>query len=604
MKSLARSAAAIGWRTAERFFKPSFMRRLDHRLLTHRPLVWRTRLHWSIWYALLVSSWATLVCLLQPQPPASVWTTTQLGTAMTAIGGACVSVALFILLRQLRFPLGEQSLTRHAVLISLNTVTALFLLAPYHAAGLALTYRIANSVPDAVFHSDFDLHARHEFWGCSSSLDTKDIAEHRADIDAALERFGLRTDGELSNWGVGCAAGTTALTLWPATQSGPTSETAAHDLLVGRLTSVRASKLLWRERRGAYFDRYADASVEAVVAFLGAVLISLFSHPGYAWRRRFLRPGTRRWRLSMELWRPAWLERIDRRLLLDSPVLWATRFHILSYHSLTLGVVLAGAALLAVQLLFAGDFIDSLKNYSEAYVWSGFAACGAIWPALWALTRSHEASAVSPATWRPMIRSFFLASLPVPLLAGLAGVYFEAMSDELTENLAALLFIVLGALLVVSNCVVRTYRDRTDTTLAAIVGIVSFSAPLVVMIVLDLEEEASCCISAAVACSWMIAAAVTGRSQAASTIARARELGAAMLIAAAPTVLLYGVLAVYFAFEVLGGYAHVLAPIDMKDESRMMVASSLLVLAYPLYLYGLSPLLRVLVRAKYEPRSS
>src|SRR5688500_6270816 len=92
---------------------PSPVRRLDRYLLTHWPLLWRTRLLWGTWYAALASMATGLMGLLLPTSAAEVWTSDQINTVFNFLQLVCLGgVGLWAFL-QLRIGLGERRLREH-----------------------------------------------------------------------------------------------------------------------------------------------------------------------------------------------------------------------------------------------------------------------------------------------------------------------------------------------------------------------------------------------------------------------------------------------------------------------------------------------------------
>jgi hypothetical protein len=66
--------------SSKRLLAPAFLNKLDHYLLTHKPVTWTTRAHLVIYYAILFALALTLLCFIIPNNPLAdsnsfVWTT-------------------------------------------------------------------------------------------------------------------------------------------------------------------------------------------------------------------------------------------------------------------------------------------------------------------------------------------------------------------------------------------------------------------------------------------------------------------------------------------------------------------------------------------------
>lgn len=66
--------------SSKRLLAPAFLNKLDHYLLTHKPVIWTTRAHLVIYYAILFALALTFLCFIIPSNPLTdsssfVWTT-------------------------------------------------------------------------------------------------------------------------------------------------------------------------------------------------------------------------------------------------------------------------------------------------------------------------------------------------------------------------------------------------------------------------------------------------------------------------------------------------------------------------------------------------
>lgn len=87
---------------------PSFLRSLDRRLLLHRPLIWRTRVHYFVWFSLILANLVLYVLgWLYPVSRTSVPTIMEFESLMgwfQIMGWLVLALWVF---QQFRSPLGS-----------------------------------------------------------------------------------------------------------------------------------------------------------------------------------------------------------------------------------------------------------------------------------------------------------------------------------------------------------------------------------------------------------------------------------------------------------------------------------------------------------------
>src|SRR3954451_13793672 len=81
---------------------PSLLRRFDRWLLVRAPLVWRTRLHWISWWALLLTFAAVGFGLIWPQSAGTAWSTAQVANLFRLVQLATWGFAIAWAVRQLQ----------------------------------------------------------------------------------------------------------------------------------------------------------------------------------------------------------------------------------------------------------------------------------------------------------------------------------------------------------------------------------------------------------------------------------------------------------------------------------------------------------------------
>jgi hypothetical protein len=311
------------------------LRRLDRLVLVHAPLVWRTRLPHFIFAAVIGNATLYLIGSVQPVEPTRVPPigTIEIVTGLVYIVG--FGVLAYWAYVQYRTPLPECRASRYVALTLLHAACVLTVLASPLAYQAAILPRIADVVPDRAFADEYAYHAGHSFWLCG--VDRAEAPLHSSRIDASLTAWGLPglpADFELG-W-YSCDG------LEPATMVRPPLS-----MLRDRMESVRAAKAQRDGESGAYPSRPSLLAGFALISLLlGAALLPALV-PASVWRRRFQLSGRAALPQRLVLPRPAWLRRLDRRLVENRPLLWSLRLHTFAYELILGGglTVLAATAL-------------------------------------------------------------------------------------------------------------------------------------------------------------------------------------------------------------------------------------------------------------------
>lgn len=527
---------------------PAFMHRLDRRLLLHAPLFWRTQLHWVAWWSLLASA-GLICCLSLPQSSATAWSAQELERSGILIGYVSGTLTVYWIVFQLRIPLGELPLRRHALLALLNVVTALLLFLPAPTVTLAATYRIATCISDAAFEEERKLHEKHDFW---SGGGVQTVATEVPRIKASLARF-----GKADAWSFLCRDEERTLCV---------GQIAYARELQQRLLGIASSKELWHEARGEYLDRHVAAlGYGLAFALVFAVLIGVASHPRYAWHR-LLRTESGRARSARQRRRAAAFSRVDLSLLLAHPRIWAARIHVTLLWLLLLGPLALGGALLLDTALSWGHKTQDIVLFAVF-------GCALAWPMLWLLLRRHQPEVLDPTALRSGIGILFAATVPVPCVLVTLGTCVSGEPKLLSAGLTAC--ITVGSFMV-SVAIVRAYRSRSMTFLLAASG-------LFAMVILEAALE------------WWalpivgIATVATALAPRRVPVSGLRTSVSAMLVAAAPA----GLVPLSFV-PAIG----LLSAVSFRPWLGLAFLS---VLTYLFYAHLLLPLFRVLARAEYDP---
>ncbi|HET7539323.1 MAG TPA: hypothetical protein VFK05_05605 [Polyangiaceae bacterium] len=421
----------------------------------------------------------------------------------------------------------------------------------------------------------------HEFWECSERNTPEGIAAERGRILESLARFGFQTEGEP----VSCQPGQYRMYLRKL-EDGSSDNGAFKD----RLESISASKLLWQERKGDYYERTARwACGETLFAIIVGITMAILSHPYHAWVRRFCAP---RLRLSLSIagpLRPLWFAHFDRWLLVRAPTLWAAQIHVLLLR-----------VWWAVPTAMIIDWIAKGTMHLETPVRTrAFQALILAWPYLWLVVRRPDFARVVPLRWRPTIGSFFLGALLVPVLSGCLG-RLRKDDDLLSASLGA----CACAFLVIGICIVRGYRGRLATLVMALIGHFLLAIVLFIdILILSYATNAGGYLSVSDGLAGVCAAVLLGAvvvflgvifrpSRPSRTALEVKVFFCAQLVFVTP-----GLICALWSLACKAGNLFTPRPLDTAFAVVLGLA-----MVYLYYFYALSPIVNVLAKSEYEPK--
>lgn len=438
-----------------RLITPLPLLRSKHWLLTHYPLAWRVGLLSVLWWSALGCAAAVLIAIVRVRLPVDVPRSSDLNVAHAWAAWCSVFACAIWAKMQLRDGTGEISLRRHLRLLLLNMTAIVMLFLPGRAYMLATTYLAADTIPDAVLRSELDLHREHNFWRCSSKITTEAVTRNRARIEQALARFGISTMGQTSP----CSQEEGKRNLDVQAPPG----VFLHDL-EGKLTSVAASKDLWRHFSGAYRDSLvAQARVGMVLALLFALLQGLKSHPAYAWRRALC--GLRFWKSHSHTTRrqARSYRRFESKLIREYPLFWAARMH---WIPIAVAITFAGSSVLLALIYFVGAM------GWDRFLMFDFGTAAFVWPFIWLLLRRNDVAAVPTTPHWKQVSSYLLSTFPVTaLLLTLALVTGPADVHELRTLAGLLLWALCIACFVACIAVARICEGCVQIFVFVTVGL-------------------------------------------------------------------------------------------------------------------------------------
>lgn len=448
--------------------RPPFprIRHVNRWLMVQHPLLWRSGLLPLAVICLPLALLAWALGMAQSMTPATVWTAAGVDNAVVLADVAAALLAATWLWRQARYPLGEVGAWRLLIVGVCTAIGLAMLLTPALLLRGTLNWQVAKAMPADEFRAHWELHASHGFWCCSNEF-PRELDQER---QASLQRFGLTTKGEpvASSWGDKVCPAEARQCLLTYDAAG----IPAPRLLGERLRNVSAQQAIGATTPLAMVstsglaERLALALTMALVAVLASV-------PRHVWVRRFvwIDPLSGHRHLDLRLWLPGWLRRLDRRLLLNRPMTWATRVHVFVYHTLTIGAVL-------YYVSYESDFfIEGLLWQLSSHVpllymlfiTEFWAALGGF---VWILARRHwRIPATTPIDLRRLLGTFALGNLPISLFLILWLLRRFAVPTGAMEIWMAVLVILQPSLHVVCWALVDNYSRVRITVFTAVVGV-------------------------------------------------------------------------------------------------------------------------------------
>jgi hypothetical protein len=545
-----------GLEAVNRRLAPPFMRRLDRNLVTRRPLVWRSRVHWAVWWSIVASVLGAVGAVASYSTLADVPARDELyGRGVVLQYLSFVAWAVWAVI-QLRIPSGELGLARALRSFALNVVVLWTLLLPMRVFEFTLFERVGSMMTDADFGAERALYESYPPELCAGTAITA-VERHR--ILASLARYGVtelssnenlstcwchRADGQL--------AFSASLSSFPGYAAQP---------ITSKLESIRIAKNFWHGHELWRPWCTIVAHADAIVALGVALLLVVASRPHYTWRRDvpFLGwSGRRPGRVASRRKQP-----LGQWLLKRYPLSWAAGAHRLP---LDLLGTLAGTLLLFWAFPWLHDNGDTAREHAAA----GLALTGGTWPYVWLARRRSDLGWVPTTPWRRVLASGVALTLPVAVvLAALGGTCYAALNREfnvLQSVVISASLATLNAWFVASVALVRTYRR----------SVAIFAASTVV-------------VWSALAFSWWMLLIVALAAYLLALLPSrpgVAQVMACVLLVAPPV----GAVALFLDLEPDGA-------------ARAIALAFALALALPfIYFVVLAPVIGALARAQYEPR--
>ena len=586
------------------FLTPRFLRQLDHYLLLHWPLLWRTNLVNVFWFVGLSTAGTTILGYIIPMSSQNTWARDQIETAYSGLQLVSLGVIGIWAYLQIRVKVGERTFLEYVGISFINTVAIFLMLFPSSAFVIGVTFSIAKVLPDKNFEREYAYHHRHNFWCCDIRINDELVNREYKRLQDSLMIFGLKMSRILR--GQDYFEREQLIQMCqvelPCIEIGNLDGNVVPTVtLENRLNSIKHSKALWQSGTGAYFHRYVKIlKWNAFFSLVISIVISIFSYPVYAYRRRFIKSSQFRNQLDIKLWQPSWLRRLDQKWLRENPTIWATRFHTFLYQSLTLGTAIVVLALVIFSVSTDKTLLNVLKrgfDGNKTLLIPSFIFLGSASPIAWALMRRRIfIPATSISKCREMVGKFFLAALPLPIIIMLFGVLTGAFSVSLSkidDTVAIAILVYFGGSFVICWSVVRNYLRAKETAISCAIGLVVLIFPFFVLDSLSVKRETGLLVCFIFPLLWaLINWGLLSRLTTRGTIRRV-ALTSASLIMSIPAVLFYIWLGIDGFFDGTLKFS--------SNDARFISGFFLVCLSFFSYRHWLSRPMVMLVKGRFDP---
>ena len=176
---------------------PAPLLQLDRYLLLHYPIIWRTKVHFFIWFSLILG-YGLLFGLGEwlPLQATNLPTLQQVDNGVAVLRLLGVMVLAWWGYMQFRSPMME-SHARHLLLTGLIYFLCFFsvMINPLVLV-VPVVHRIAQLVPDAAFQQEYALHEQNHFWRCDQGVTKENAENNRQAIVDTLGKYGFTTSFE------------------------------------------------------------------------------------------------------------------------------------------------------------------------------------------------------------------------------------------------------------------------------------------------------------------------------------------------------------------------------------------------------------------------
>ena len=174
-------------------FSIGILQKVDQYLLENYPVVWRSRIHYFLFYSGIVTNVLLLgIALGIPVTPQSIFTESDITRWVWTARSSLVVVVVYWFIWQRNHPVGYRNWGTYLKITALNSI-CLFLL---YLNSIVFTYPLiiksAQAIPESKFQEEYQYHASKDFWTCTvhAEMPTLNEASLRR-IQESLDYFGV-----------------------------------------------------------------------------------------------------------------------------------------------------------------------------------------------------------------------------------------------------------------------------------------------------------------------------------------------------------------------------------------------------------------------------
>ena len=175
------------------FLNFGFLKRVDSYLLENHPLIWRTGIHYFLFYSAIVGNLlAYLLGQLYPIYITNFPSVASFNGNVSYIQLILLLLLTFWIIVQFRKPLSERKFKDYVLTALLYTVCLTSIYTNTNVFAQIVVQKIAEVMPDAEFEEEYAFHSAHDFWECTEEARTAlENPEFKRRIENLLRRFGI-----------------------------------------------------------------------------------------------------------------------------------------------------------------------------------------------------------------------------------------------------------------------------------------------------------------------------------------------------------------------------------------------------------------------------
>jgi hypothetical protein len=438
---------AIGLHRAFAWLIPGFLTRLNRRLLTFHPFIWRTKVHYIAWYSviigdLLMFALGSFIPIERERVPTGL----QLANMVAALRiFSCIALLYWVYV-QWRLPIRESRPRVYLLTAAIYSACLFFVFSGPISFLLPVLQRIASVTPDREFAEEYLFHKTNHFWYSNPNLTREFVEQNRGAIERTLQRYGFQQTFRFRS-----ANDPFDYDVWRFREDFPcvvfrTIKGQLVTRLFGdRLESVNNAKRFWKGE-GSYTVYVKSLPYDVLRSLLlGAILVIVVSKKSL-WSRSFIAAGATFSLPRISVKQPQWLTRFDRWLLTNRPIVWQARVHTFAYNTILYTVMVVLSTVMAIEAIwgryahhFASILWRSCQDSEMPFI-LGTLVLGVALAGMWAMAPLRTTLKAITRTQNALALALYCvgASLLPTVLAGTASTFIE-QTPQLTLSLVLLL---------------------------------------------------------------------------------------------------------------------------------------------------------------------